>query len=53
MSQKLPIGGFEWVEFSVEEVKKLPVDADIAWFLEVDLEYPESNLYTYHYVLVI
>ena len=45
MSQKLPIGGFEWMDFSIEEVKKLPVDADVGWFLEVDLEYPQSIFY--------
>lgn len=43
MSQKLPIGEFKWVDFTVDEVGKLPLDANVGWFLEVDLEYPQSR----------
>ena len=41
MSQPMPIGGFQWVDYS-EQILQTPVDADHGYTLEVDLEYPAS-----------
>lgn len=46
MSQPLPYDGFKWAHdcesFSPERIKNIPDDSKIGYFLEVDLEYPES-----------
>ena len=41
MSQPMPIGGFQWVDYS-EQILQTPADADHGYTLEVDLEYPAS-----------
>ncbi|XP_063538051.1 uncharacterized protein LOC134747347 [Cydia strobilella] len=40
MSQRLPVGEFEWVDPAMDF--KLSNDADYGYILEVDLEYPDS-----------
>ncbi|XP_063370457.1 uncharacterized protein LOC134658744 [Cydia amplana] len=40
MSQRLPVGEFEWVDPTTDF--KLSNDADYGYILEVDLEYPDS-----------
>ena len=48
ISQKLPLGGFKWVEEtsqSNENFKKsYNEDSDRGYFLEVDVQYPEEPL---------
>ena len=39
MSQKLPIGGFEWTNPTTDEVIQTPDDSDEGYIIEVDLEY--------------
>ena len=46
MSQAMPTGGFQWVEFT-EKLFETPPDSSTGYFLEVDLEYPAS-LHTEH-----
>lgn len=44
MRKKLPTGGYQWVEnhqFTHDEILNLSDDADIGYYFEVDLEYPE------------
>ena len=46
MSQRLPVGGFEWTEntaqFYVDLIKSFNEDSDIGYFVEVDFQYPEK-----------
>ena len=46
MSQKLPVGDFKWVKkvSKIDEdfIKNYDEDGDIAYFLEVDIEYPRE-----------
>ena len=46
MSQKLPLGGFKWVEetsqFNKDFIKGCNDVRDIGYFIESDAEYPES-----------
>lgn len=44
MMQHLPISGFKWCEdeFSVQKILNMTDDDPIGYFLEVDLDYPES-----------
>lgn len=42
MSQPLPYGGFEWTD--VSEDFKIPADSEVGYYLEVDLEYPNSKI---------
>ena len=41
MSQYLPTGGFQWVNYT-DQILETPADADRGFILEVDLEYPAS-----------
>ena len=41
MSQPMPTGGFQWVEFT-EKLLETPADATNGYILEVDLDYPAS-----------
>ena len=41
MSQPMPTGGFQWVEFT-EKLLETPADATNGYILEVDLDYPTS-----------
>ena len=48
MSQKLPVGNFEWIEkddaskFDEEFIKIYDENSDKGYILEVDVEYPEN-----------
>jgi len=46
MIQKLPFGNFNWVEdaekLTEDDIMKINTEGDKGYFLEVDLEYPES-----------
>ena len=46
MPEKLPISGFKWVknlsEFNGNFIKNHDENSDIAYFLEVDAEYPKK-----------
>ena len=41
MSQYLPTGGFQWVNYT-DQILETPADADHGFILEVDLDYPAS-----------
>ena len=41
MSQPMPVGGFEWVNYT-DQILETPADADHGFILEVDLDYPAS-----------
>ena len=41
MSQPMPTGGFEWVNYT-DQILETPANADCGFILEVDLEYPAS-----------
>ena len=41
MSQPMPVGGFEWVNYT-DQILETPADADHGFILEVDLNYPTS-----------
>ena len=47
MSQKLPAGGFEWVEntsqFNKDFIKSDNEDTDKGYFLEANVQYLENN----------
>ena len=53
MSQKLPVGGFEWIEeddlskLNESFIKNYDGNSDKRYILEVDVEYPK-NLYKLH-----
>ena len=53
MSQKLPVGGFKWIEeaglskFDENFIKNYNENSDIGYILEVDAEYPK-NLHKLH-----
>jgi hypothetical protein len=40
MSEKLPYGGFKWVDMTAEELISFDADGDNGVYVEVDLEYP-------------
>ena len=42
MSQKLPIGGFEWTNPTIDEVIQTPDDSDEGYIIQDDLEYPKE-----------
>ena len=46
MSQKLPVGGFEWIEdvskIDKDFIKNYDEDGDVGYFLNVDVEYPKG-----------
>ena len=46
MSQKLPVNNFEWIkdtsQFNEDFIKKYNGESDEAYFLEVDVQYPEK-----------
>ena len=46
MSQPMPIGGFQWVDYT-DQIVETPAAASSGYILEVDLEYP-SELHTAH-----
>ena len=52
MSQKLPVGGFQWVEntsqFSKDFIENYNEDSDEGDFLEIDVQYPEKLLDLYN-----
>ena len=49
MSQPMPYGDFQWVNpDDVGDVSQIPVDGDIGYILECDMEYPET-VHDYHY----
>ena len=39
---KMPIGEFQWIDISIDEIMKVDPDGDYGYFLEVDFHYPES-----------
>ena len=41
MSQPMPTGGFQWVNYT-DQILETPADADQGFILEVDLDYPTS-----------
>ena len=41
MSQPMPTGGFQWIDYT-DQILETPADADHGFILEVDLEYPAS-----------
>ena len=45
MSQKLPVGSFEWVEvtsqFNLNVIKSYNEESDGQFFLKVNIQYPE------------
>ena len=41
MSQPMPTGGFQWVNYT-DQILETPADADHGFILEVDLDYPTS-----------
>ena len=49
VSKKLSVNGFKWVKmlskFNEDFIKKYYENSDIGYFLEVDVEYPKSNLH--------
>ena len=49
MSQKLPVNDFKWVAdiFKIDEIfiKCYNEESDQGYFLEVDIQYPENELY--------
>ena len=47
MSQHLPVGGFQWHHDLTLDVRNIPDNSEIGYFLEVNLEYPE-NLHDKH-----
>ena len=51
MSQKLPTGGFKWVnevrKFSLEKIGSLAIDDSKSYLLEVDVKYPKE-LHDWH-----
>ena len=56
MLQKLPVNTFEWIEetfqFNENFVKNYTEESDEGYFLEVDVQYPESymnSIMTYHF----
>ena len=46
MSQPMPIGGFQWVDYT-DQILETPAAASSGYILEVDLDYP-SQLHTAH-----
>ena len=46
MSQRLPLGGFKWVDetsqFNEDFIKSYYDDCDEGYFLEIDFQYPEK-----------
>ena len=42
MSQKLPVGKFEWVEMNIESLLNHSDNDDIGYLVDVDLDYPDS-----------
>ena len=55
MSQKLPLGGFRYIEemsqFNEHCIKSYSEDSDTGYFIEVDVEYPKE-LHEIHNVLL-
>ena len=51
MSQKVPVNGFKWVEytsqFNKDFIENYNEDSDEGYFLEVDVQYPEK-LFEFH-----
>ena len=42
MKQILPVGGFKWVDPTIDEVLSTPDDANEGFIVEADIKYPES-----------
>ena len=47
MMKKLPTGGFEWSDISLEKIMQTSDESDVGYFVMVDLNYP-SNLHDCH-----
>ena len=47
MMKKLPTGGFEWSDISLEKIMETSDESDVGYFVMVDLNYP-SNLHDCH-----
>ena len=47
MMKKLPTGGFEWTDISLDKVKQTPQKRDVRYIVMVDLNYPD-NLHDCH-----
>ena len=51
MSQKFPVGGFEWVknlsQFKEDFTNNYDENSDIGYFFEADVEYPKK-LFNFH-----
>ena len=46
MSKKLPVDGFEWVEYlsTIDEgfIKNYDGDSNVGYFIEADIDYPKE-----------
>ena len=43
MSEKLPVGGYEWVyDLDVDTIMQCPDDGDTGYLVEIDFEYPSD-----------
>ncbi|XP_075252035.1 uncharacterized protein LOC142344333 [Convolutriloba macropyga] len=47
MMKKLPTGGFEWSDISLDKIMQTSDESDVGYFVMVDLNYP-SNLHDCH-----
>ena len=47
MMKKLPTGGFEWSDISLEKIMQTSDESDVGYFVMVDLSYP-NNLHDCH-----
>ena len=47
MMKKLPTGGFEWSDISLDKIIQTSDESDVGYFVMVDLNYP-SNLHDCH-----
>ena len=47
MMKKLPTGGFEWSDISLDEIMQTSDESDVGYFVVVDMNYP-SNLHDNH-----
>ena len=43
--QLLPVGGFQWVDISIDQVLATPDDGNEGHVVEVDIEYPEHDIH--------
>jgi len=42
MKQSLPVGGFKWVDPTIDQVLSMPDNADQGFIVEANIEYPKT-----------